>query len=203
MRENTEVEDAALPTRRRDLRASRRRSPLARAGGILLKAVSWTVIVVVAALIVALVLVPRLTGSTPYTVLTGSMRPSMPPGTTVVVRPVPFDQITVGDVITYQLRSGEPEVVTHRVVAVNVTQDGIRLQTKGDANADPDAAPVREEQVRGVAWYWIPVVGYVTSGVTSDARTWLAQGLGIALIGYAVVTIVVLIVRRRRATPSS
>jgi len=172
-------------------------------GGILLKAVSWTVIVVVAALIVALVLVPRLTGSTPYTVLTGSMRPSMPPGTTVVVRPVPFDQITVGDVITYQLRSGEPEVVTHRVVAVNVTQDGIRLQTKGDANADPDAAPVREEQVRGVAWYWIPVVGYVTSGVTSDARTWLAQGLGIALIGYAVVTIVVLIVRRRRATPSS
>ncbi|WP_220700479.1 signal peptidase I [Mycetocola zhadangensis] len=167
-----------------------------------MRVVSWTVLVVCGLLIVAFVLVPRLTGSTPYTVLTGSMRPSMPPGTTVVVKPIEFSQIKVGDVITYQISSGKPEVVTHRVIGVNVTPDGVRLETQGDANPAPDADGVREEQVRGKVWYWLPVIGYVTNGVTSDTRTWLAQGLGVALIGYAVVTLIVTVVRRRKSDPA-
>ncbi|MET1052125.1 MAG: signal peptidase I, partial [Mycetocola sp.] len=166
-----------------------------RLGGILVKVVSWAVLIVCGALIVGFVLVPRLTGSTPYTVLTGSMRPGMPPGTTVVVKPIAFSDIRVGDVITYQIESGKPDVVTHRVIGVNVTADGVRLETQGDANPQPDPELVREEQVRGKAWYWLPVIGYVTNGVTSDTRTWLAQGLGVGLIGYAVVTLVVTAVR--------
>ncbi|GHD44988.1 signal peptidase I [Mycetocola manganoxydans] len=171
---------------------------IGRIGSILLKSVSWIVLIVCGALIIGFVLVPRVTGSTPYTVLTGSMRPTMPPGTTVVVKPIDFADITVGDVITYQIRSGEPDVVTHRVIGVNVTPDGVRLETQGDANPIPDQELVREEQVRGKAWYWLPVIGYVTNGVTSDARTWLAQGLGVGLIGYAVVTLVVVAVRGKK-----
>lgn len=175
-----------------------KRSFLSRLPGILVRVVSWTVLVVCGLLIVGFVLVPRLTGSTPYTVLTGSMRPTMPPGTTVVVKPIEFSEIKVGDAITYQLSSGEPEVVTHRVIGINVTADGVRLETKGDANPKPDPSLVREEQVRGKVWYWLPVIGYVTNGVTSDTRTWLAQGLGVALIGYAVVTLIVTVVRRKK-----
>ena len=198
------VDDAAAdaagepPTTRRAANAARsepRASVLRRIGGILLKTVSWVVLIGCGALIIGFVLVPRLTGSTPYTVLTGSMRPTMPPGTTVVVKPIDFADITVGDVITYQIRSGEPDVVTHRVIGVNVTPDGVRLETQGDANPIADLELVREEQVRGKAWYWLPVIGYVTNGVTSDTRTWLAQGLGVGLIGYAVVTLVVVAVR--------
>ena len=33
------------------------------------------------------IVIPRLTGSTPYTVLTGSMVPTYPPGTLIVVKP--------------------------------------------------------------------------------------------------------------------
>jgi signal peptidase len=179
-----------------------KRSVLSRLPGIFVRVVSWAVLIVCGLLIIGFVLVPRLTGSTPYTVLTGSMRPSMPPGTTVVVKPLPFSEIKVGDVITYQISSGEPEVVTHRVIGVNVTQDGVRLETKGDANPIADPSLVREEQVRGKVWYWLPVIGYVTNGVTSDTRTWLAQGLGVGLIGYAIVTLVVITVRRNKKGPS-
>ncbi|WP_220700530.1 signal peptidase I [Mycetocola lacteus] len=175
-----------------------------RIAGLITKIISWIVIGAAVLLIVAFVLVPRVTGATPYTVLTGSMRPNMPPGTTVVVRPIDFDAIRVGDVITYQIASGKPEVVTHRVIAVNVTQDGPRLQTKGDANPAPDPNPVRPEQVRGKVWYWAPFVGYLSQGIQSDTRTWVARGIGIALIGYAAVVVVGAVrgrARRRRETP--
>jgi signal peptidase len=66
------------------------------------------------------VVAPLVLGATPYTVLTGSMRPTYPPGTMVVVRPVDVERVAPGDVVTYQLASGRPEVVTHRVVAVGV-----------------------------------------------------------------------------------
>ena len=69
----------------------------------------------------AAVVVPRLAGATPFTVLTSSMRPHYPPGTLVVVRPVDTDLLRVGDVVTYQLHSGERDVVTHRIVAVGAS----------------------------------------------------------------------------------
>src|ERR1700710_2266781 len=68
--------------------------------------VAWLIAALLFAMILILVLVPRLTGSTPYTILTGSMVPVMPPGTIVVTRPEPFSSIRTGDVLTYQLVSG-------------------------------------------------------------------------------------------------
>jgi signal peptidase len=176
-------------------------APVSRArriASILVRTASWIVVVVAVGLLIAFVGVPRATGSTPYTVLTGSMRPSMPPGTMVVVRPVEPAELAVGDVITYQLRSGEPEVVTHRIIETVVTQEGLEFRTQGDANdaADPDL--VRAVQVRGEAWYWLPGLGYLTSGVTSDARTVTAEVVGIGLIGWALVLVVRTVIRARR-----
>ena len=88
---------------------------------------AWMVILAVTTMLVATVGVPRATGATPYGVLTGSMRPELPPGSLVIVRPTAAADIGVGDVITYQLESGRPEVVTHRVVAVAPSEDGTTL----------------------------------------------------------------------------
>ena len=81
------------------------------------RVLGWVVTLAAVAAIALAVVVPRLGGATPYTVLTGSMRPGMPPGTLVVVRPIEPDQIATGMVVTYQLRSGDPTVVTHRVLS--------------------------------------------------------------------------------------
>lgn len=76
------------------------------------------------------------------TVLTGSMRPTLPLGSVAVVVPTPVQQIAVGDVITYAIPVEDHRVVTHRVV--EVIEPGV-IRTKGDANtaADPWVAELK------------------------------------------------------------
>jgi signal peptidase len=134
----------------------------------------------------ALVVVPRLTGSVPLTVLTGSMTPTYPPGTVVVVRPTPADQLNIGDAVTYQVRSGDPAVVTHRIVGIAVTADGKRLFTfRGDANTGNDPAPVRPVQIRGRVWYSVPYVGYASTLLSPAAHQVAIRVLAGGLLAYA------------------
>lgn len=147
---------------------------------------AWVVILGAGSVLLACVVVPRLGGGTPYTVQTGSMRPSLPPGTLVVVRPVDADEIGIGSVITYQVESGRPEVTTHRVTQVGINNvSGERTyRTKGDANEAVDPEPVRAVQVRGEAWYAVPYVGHVNDVVTGPRhRPLLAVVAG--LLAYA------------------
>lgn len=116
-----------------------------------------------------LVAVPMLTGSQTYTVLTGSMQPNYPPGTLVVIKPIAADQLAVGDVITYQIAPGQPEVVTHRITGLGVAQNGERsFATQGDANNSPDDRAVMPVQIRGKLFYSVPLLGYPAN--------WLNQG---------------------------
>lgn len=145
------------------------RGPLRAAGAWLWRGLVWLVLAALIGVLGVAVLVPRLGGGTPYTILTDSMRPQYPPGTLVVVRPARTEEIRVGDVVTYQLRSGKRAVVTHRVVGQGVNALGEEtFTTQGDANNTPDAAPVRPVQVRGVLWYAVPWVGHL--------NTWLQPG---------------------------
>jgi signal peptidase I len=147
---------------------------------------TWMVILFVSAVVTIAVLAPRLGGATPYVVLTGSMQPQMPPGTLVVVRPVAAEEITTGTVITYQLESGKPTVVTHRVTSVGVDAKGeLRFGTKGDANKEPDAAQVRPVQIKGERWYYVPYLGYVTSVITGEQRQIGLVTVVLGLFGYA------------------
>lgn len=146
---------------------------------------SWLVLFVVLALVAVMIVIPRAGGATAYTVLTGSMRPGLPPGTLAVVRPVDPQEIRTGDVVTYQPKSGEPGVVTHRVVGVGATTGGEqRFTLRGDANNTNDA-PILPEQIRGRLWYSVPLLGFVNSAITGQQRA-LLLGLTVAgLLGYA------------------
>jgi signal peptidase len=177
----------------------RLRSTVACCGHLL----AWLVILGTAVVVTAAVLVPRLGGATPYAILTGSMRPSMPPGTMVVVRPVDADEVRVGDVITYQLRSGEPDVVTHRVVTVGVDGAGHRVfRTRGDANEVADQAWVRPVQVKGRRWYAVPYLGRFTHLLGGAERQLvLVATVGTLLLYAAYMFGSDLRDRRRRAAP--
>ncbi|MFC0316353.1 signal peptidase I [Gordonia phosphorivorans] len=144
---------------------------------------SWTLLAAAVALLAALVVVPRLTGSTAYTVLTGSMEPTYPPGTLIVVKPTAGDQLEAGDVITFQPESGNPSVTTHRIVSIVYDASGVRrFITKGDANNTADAVQLVEEQIRGRLWYSVPYVGRINSLISGSSRSILvvliAGGLG-------------------------
>lgn len=154
---------------------------------------------VVVGILVLSVLIPRIAGGSAYTILTGSMRPGMPPGTLVVDRPTPADQIRTGDVITYQLRSGDPTVVTHRVKSVGMTMDGkYRFTVQGDANNAPDPEPVMPVQIRGVRWYSIPYLAYPSLLVNGNVREVVVMGAVAVLIGYSLASFGGAIRDRRR-----
>ena len=149
-------------------------------------AVAAAALIIVLGIATLAIVVPVATGSQALTVLTSSMRETLPPGTMVVVRPTDPADIEPGQVITYQLRSGEPEVVTHRVTQVLHNASGeLVFITKGDSNAAADPAPVLPVQVRGRVWYSIPYLGYASQVLTGDTRRVIVPVIAIGLFGYA------------------
>lgn len=161
------------------------------------------ILALVAALAAAVIVVPAVVGGTPLTVLTSSMEPTLPPGTLVVIKPAPVDEIEVGDVLTYQIRSGDPAVVSHRVVSRTVSTNGTTtFTTRGDNNDVADAAPVTEAQIKGTVWYSIPWLGYVNSAISGESRAWLVPLVAGALFlyaGYTAASGIAGAVKRRRS----
>lgn len=158
----------------------------------------------VCAAALALLIVPKATGAKPLTVLTGSMRGTYDPGSVVVVKPVRPDQLHVGDTLTYQVSSDEPDLITHRIVKISFGPDGHRqFLTQGDANGAPDERPVVEGQVRGTVWYSVPWVGYAATAVQPSHRALGIKVLAGGLILYAGYLFAggLLERRRRTATP--
>jgi signal peptidase len=152
---------------------------------------AWLVILAVSAVLAVAVAVPRIAGAVPYTVLTSSMEPDLPPGTLIVVKPVKADEVAIGDVITYQLESGKSAVVTHRVVAKGVNGAGrVAFRTQGDANNTPDEDWVRPVQIKGGVWYSVPYLGYVNNLLTGKERQLGVYAAAAGLAGYALLSFV-------------
>ena len=163
--------------------------------------VAWLVILSVVVILSAAVLVPRLAGATPYTVLTGSMRPDLPPGTLVVVKPVLAEDIRTGDVITFQLESGKSAVVTHRVTQVSTNLEGeTTFTTQGDANNVADELPVRPVQIKGRLWYSVPYLGHANNVLTGHQRQLAVYVVGGGLVLYAAYMFTSAARDRRRTT---
>jgi signal peptidase len=161
-----------------------------------------SLVLLLAVLVVAL---PMLTKSTPYTVLTSSMNPSYPAGTLVIVKPEATSQIHIGDVITYQIKSDQPEVITHRVIQiVEPTKPGdtVSFITKGDANslADPAVKPV---QIRGVVWYAVPFIGYINDVINGSSRAAIIPFVAGGLFLYAGYSVASTLIDRRRKTAAA
>ncbi|WP_312180572.1 signal peptidase I [Arthrobacter sp.] len=166
-------------------------SPATRALKLAGTALSLAAMTVAALAALVLIIFPLLTGSQTYSVLTSSMAPNYAPGTFLVVKPTPADALKTGDVITYQIESGKPTVITHRITGVGAGQNGERVfTTKGDNNDLADAAPVTEVQIRGKLSYAVPLVGFVANGLGNSDRGAIAQWGAVGLLGYGIVLLV-------------
>jgi len=96
----------------------------------------------------------------PALVASGSMRPEMDVGDTVIVAKVKAETIKLGDVIEF--RTKEKINVMHRVIRTEETEQGAKVFiTKGDANREPDTEPVNPNDVRGRVIFTIPKVGWL------------------------------------------
>ena len=100
-----------------------------------------------------------LTGRTPFVIGGGSMSPSIPRGSLVIVEPA-VRPLEAGEVATFRTSAGV--AVTHRVMRVIDRQDGTWFETKGDANAHPEPALWPESAVVGRVVVAAPGLGYAS-----------------------------------------
>ena len=147
------------------------------------------ILIVLATLVVAR-LIPAVTGGATFVVGGGSMEPTIPLGSVVLVTPLHADELVVGDVVS--LQAGEERAVfTHRILRLVEREGGLWLETKGDANAEPDPSLVPATDIIGRVSVSIPLLGFVVImlstmqgvaflialGVMVLAMTWLLETL--------------------------
>jgi signal peptidase len=86
----------------------------------------------------------------------GSMTPTLNHGDLVFTKP-PEKKISPGTIVVYRLED-KNILVSHRVIAVN----GEILRTKGDANSWVDPWQVSISELKGIYFFKIPYLGYIT-----------------------------------------
>jgi signal peptidase len=146
----------------------------------------------------ALIIVPKVAGARPLTILSGSMTGTYDVGDVVVVKPVKVDTLQIGDVITFQPFSDDPSLTTHRIVGVAFGSNGREFVTQGDANNAPDLKPISADQVKGEVWYSVPKVGYASVWFAGHLMRTVTDMVGIGLLLYAGVFIAGGLRERRR-----
>lgn len=120
----------------------------------------WAIVVACVGFFVAVGIGPRTGRYATLTVLSGSMRPTIPEGAVVVVTPLHPSDIRVGQILTYAVPEGDHQVVSHRVVEIVEGGDRPVLRTQGDANNAPD--PWLAQVDGDTAWqvrYSVPALG--------------------------------------------
>ena len=118
-----------------------------------------------------------------FVVLTPSMTPAIAPGDVVVVAERDPATVAVGDVITFS-RGTSDVPVTHRVVGVAETANGLAFETMGDANEGPDPGLVPAANLVGVVALTIPYIGFVIqfAGTTAGFATLVVLPFGLLAV---------------------
>ncbi len=132
-----------------------------------------------------LTVVATVAGFRPLMVRSGSMEPTISTGSLLLVRTIPARQARVGDVVAAVRPDGTR--VTHRVVSTKPLGTATQLVLKGDANSDPDPAPVAAREV-GRLVTTVPVVASVT--------VFLVSAKGGFVLGWLVAAVMLAVLRR-------
>lgn len=90
-------------------------------------------------------------------ILTGSMTPTMPVNTVVIVKQIDMKDVEVGDVVTFKMGDSN---VTHRVVEKQDTGRNVVLKTQGDAAENQGTREtVTKENYVGTVIYYVKDLG--------------------------------------------
>lgn len=103
-----------------------------------------------------------------YSVIGGSMEPTIHKGSIIIVSHPGDKPLKVNDIVTFISPSDKQTIVTHRIVKIN---DGnVRTYvTRGDANEIDDMDPLPNEYILGKVHLSIPFVGNIMNFAKSKA----------------------------------
>ena len=163
----------ATGTRAARLAARRQRNPATRAGRYLA-----TVALIGTATIVVVIGAGLVLGRWRVDpVRTGSMTPTLPVGSAVIVTPEPFSALRPGQIIIFHAPD-DNRLLVHRVIEVSGPATAPRIRTKGDHDLKPDPwhATLTSQPVWRVR-HVIPVAGYAIQW----GRAWIVKAFMLAL----------------------
>lgn len=119
----------------------------------------WTVFGLAAGVILSISL-PQLFGYRTYTVLSGSMEPTLHTGDIVLNQRVSPLEARVGDVVTFRDPENKTRLITHRVRSIQHSDGLVRFVTKGDANNTTETWAIAENGTIGRARFHVWKLGY-------------------------------------------
>ena len=98
---------------------------------------------------------PNIMGYSLFRVMTGSMEPSIPVDSLIVVKRTAPEKLSEGDVISFYSRDPSlyGEVNTHRIIEIQQEKGKYYFATKGDANNVEDRYVTHEEDLIGKVVY--------------------------------------------------
>jgi signal peptidase len=115
--------------------------------------------------------IPSLFGYSPFSILSGSMEPTLKTGDIVLCKKVDNNtELKENDIITFRTTiDGKKAIITHRINSITTLDDNsIIITTKGDNNDTSDANPLTREEV--LAKYdnvRIPYLGYFITFISN------------------------------------
>lgn len=116
-------------------------------------------------------------GLTFYSVVSGSMEPTLPVGSLLYAGRYKVEDLKKDDIITFTVEGADQQtaVVTHRIVEAKKTEKTEKdpegndklitqysFQTKGDANNEADPVPVQSGAILGLYKWHLPYLGRVS-----------------------------------------
>lgn len=156
---------------------------------------AWIGVAAILALMTVMVIVPLVMAWTPLTVLSGSMKPTIPTGSQVVVKHIEGQddaaELAKGDIVTFLSNPDDQTLVTHRVVEIAVKADNRRVfTTKGDNNNAVDPDTITAIQLRGEVQYHVPYAGYLSNLLNAQQKAIGVVVVAVALFAYAVCQVI-------------
>ncbi|MEI7743765.1 MAG: signal peptidase I [Chloroflexota bacterium] len=143
------------------------------------------VLVVLIAVVVLTVVfarvIPAVSGASTLVVGGGSMEPAIPIGSVVVASPVVPADLAVGDVVSLQV-GPDRAIFTHRITRLVPREDGLWIETKGDANAAIDPSIIPATDVIGRVTTTIPSLGFLVVLLSTFQGVAFLVGLGVLVL---------------------
>ncbi len=93
-----------------------------------------------------------------YSVVGGSMEPSIHKGAIIIISYPEMQSLKVNDVVTFISPSDKKTVVTHRIVKINTGKE-TTFTTRGDANERDDIEPLPANYILGKVRISVPLIG--------------------------------------------
>ena len=95
------------------------------------------------------------------TVMSGSMKPTIPVGSVIVIKPVA--EYKVDNIVTFKTPGStkKKDFTTHRIKEIKGENGVVTYVTRGDANEDSDREYIEKDSILGKELFAVSLIGYL------------------------------------------